>query len=351
MAQPALVTCLSRDLAWQVITAKCAELVKADASLVDRAVDYCRICAESAQRPDPGRLAELKTSETKLTTRIEFILNNPGDSEADHEENARVLKSVRAERARVQSERASLEAAASRPVKTPGREEVMAILDGLDVTLRRAAESDDEAHVTAVRRVVEIITGGRILITQAGEPVAKRGWLLGSFQVGLWAHLTQKISGCTDGTGTDQVVRVEFRKGTEAEKLADRVKAMRDEGLRMRDIAAKLGCHRNLVKKALTSWYAQRGQASPDGRGARHLLRLEGDAMPFYQRVAQEAKALSDQGLLLQEIAERLKCDRNTVTKTLRYAHERAGEPATDGRTRRRQLTRKMSKPYRRRSR
>ena len=55
--------------------------------------------------------------------------------------------------------------------------------------------------------------------------------------------------------------------------------------------------------------------------------------------------------LLLQEIAEQLECDRNTVTKALRYAYEREAQTAPDGRSRRQTLTRKCSKPYSRRRR
>jgi len=49
------------------------------------------------------------------------------------------------------------------------------------------------------------------------------------------------------------------------------------------------------------------------------------------------------EGELLQDIADRLQVDRNTITATVRWWHEEQGLPVPDGRTRRKGLSRKTS--------
>jgi site-specific DNA recombinase len=48
-----------------------------------------------------------------------------------------------------------------------------------------------------------------------------------------------------------------------------------------------------------------------------------------------------NEGLLLIEIAERLGCDRNVITKAIKHWHQSRGLPVPDGRARREELTRK----------
>jgi hypothetical protein len=49
--------------------------------------------------------------------------------------------------------------------------------------------------------------------------------------------------------------------------------------------------------------------------------------------------------MLLQDIAAKLKCDRNTVTQAIRYWHTSRGLPVPDGRTRRKSLKRQDQSP------
>ena len=65
----------------------------------------------------------------------------------------------------------------------------------------------------------------------------------------------------------------------------------------------------------------------------------------MYQRISDQVKQLCDDGLLLGEIAEQLTCDHNTITKARAYWHESRGLEVPDGRTRRKSLERKVSKP------
>ena len=62
-----------------------------------------------------------------------------------------------------------------------------------------------------------------------------------------------------------------------------------------------------------------------------------------------EHQTANDLITIAWEIAEHLHCDRNTVTKAMKFAYQSRGLPVPDGRTRRKSLDRKVSRPRRRR--
>ncbi len=347
LGEPALFTLLNRELAVKIVSDKCASLIRQDAALADRVAVCCREHAESTQRPDPSRLSELRVREQKLTRRIQFILDNAGESSEDRREDAVALAGSRAERARLRAGIAALEAAASRQVRIPARAEVQALLDELGAIMQRASSSGDEEEITAGRRTIEMITGGRIYVTQAGEPKPKRGWLRGMFQVRLLESVVEKVSGATLPTSEEHEAQVEFREPPPEAELADEVKRHYDQGLRIKDIAARLGIHRNLVVRALRHAFAELGQKLPDGRARWAALRVKSVDPPAYQRVAEDVMQLWRQGRLLQDIAKQLRIDRNAVTKAVGWWHASRGLPVPDGRARRKTLKVKTSKRYR----
>ena len=65
----------------------------------------------------------------------------------------------------------------------------------------------------------------------------------------------------------------------------------------------------------------------------------------MYQVISEDVFALLEQGLLIEEIAERQGCDRNTVTSAKKFAYTSRNLPVPDGRTRRKELDRKVSRP------
>jgi hypothetical protein len=122
-------------------------------------------------------------------------------------------------------------------------------------------------------------------------------------------------------------------------EIAERVKEAFDRGLRFEQIAVEVGCTKKLAAKAFRWWHLSRKLPVPDGRKCRDRLGAETLAMEISDKV----KALMDEGHLLQEIAERLSCDRNTVTAAIRHWFSSRGMPVPDGRTRRKALSRKTS--------
>ena len=88
------------------------------------------------------------------------------------------------------------------------------------------------------------------------------------------------------------------------------------------------------MTKLLKYWFESRGElVMPDGRGRRGMLKQKHMEPPLYQRIADEVMVLYRQEKLLQDIADTLRVDRNTVTAAIRWWHEIRGLPVPDGRT------------------
>jgi hypothetical protein len=123
--------------------------------------------------------------------------------------------------------------------------------------------------------------------------------------------------------------------------VADAVKEMYDAGVRFEDMATQLRCPRSWPAKALALWHRERGMEPPDGRSTRDRLPTD----PAIAELADRAKELWDQGLLMQEMAVALGCCRDTVTAAIKFWHTSRNFPVPDGRARRKELPRKPSRP------
>jgi hypothetical protein len=190
------------------------------------------------------------------------------------------------------------------------------------------------------------LVGGQIVVEEVQEPGRQRHWLRGAFTIRT-AALAASVrgqgmaGGAPAGADAGEEIVLDFREPRSYEEIADRVKALFDKGVSFADMAAEVGCHRNLLMKALRHWHAQRGLPPPDGRSCRKRL-----ARPsLAKEMADKAKELWDRNLLVREIAERLQCCEDTVTQAIGHWFRSRGLEVPDGRTRRKQLPRKGSPP------
>jgi hypothetical protein len=69
--------------------------------------------------------------------------------------------------------------------------------------------------------------------------------------------------------GEASEVVIDFREPTVAEQLADKVKALCDQGKLIKMVATDLHISRNLATRALAHWYERNGSPRPDGRSRR----------------------------------------------------------------------------------
>ncbi len=335
-------------MALQLTCQKLAELIRPDLVLIQDVIAACQQEAIRRQQPDPARLAEVRARHEKLGRQIQFVLTNVGDSDADRREAEETLRRLRSERAQAAADLARMEAETSRSVAIPSAQEVDGLLARMGDILAGAGGATTPEDEGMTRQVVELLTGGRIDLEQQGERRAQRGWLRGRFRLRLLSQLVAKATGgpCSDG-GEETEVVIDYRMPTEAEGLADLVKHYYDQGLLIKAIAAELSINRNLARKALECWFERRGEQPPDGRSRRASLGQKHLHPPRYQEMADEAKRLYDEGLLVGEIARTMQCDKNTITKALAYWHTSRGLPVPDGRTRRKSLKKPGSRPSR----
>ena len=148
-----------------------------------------------------------------------------------------------------------------------------------------------------------------------GERKAQRGWLQGRFRVRLLSFLVERVTGVRPLGRDDGVeVTIDYREPPEIIALSEKAKALYDTGMMNAQIAKELGCARSRVTKLLKYWFESRGLVMPDGRGRRASLKQKHMEPPLYQQIADEVMVMYRQEKLLQDIADTLKVDRNTVT-------------------------------------
>ncbi|MBL8798464.1 MAG: hypothetical protein JNM56_31505 [Planctomycetia bacterium] len=143
-----------------------------------------------------------------------------------------------------------------------------------------AATSNTEANAGKAREVIKLLTGGRINLYQQGERRRHAGWLQGRFSVRLLSFLTNQATG---RSAADTAV--------------------------------------NHTASAVRIDYREQTEHEWEG---------------------QRAKELYDQGLMYKEIAARLGCGPNWVTKLLQGWLGTHGQTLLDGRQRRALLARKQ---------
>ena len=274
-----LFSMLNRRLALRIICTKLSELIQVDPDIVTRAIAECRRVVDCEQQPDHTEMAQLRRRLDSVTSDIQFIMNAPGRSETDRSENCKRLAELRAERFDVERQLSEIAAAHARPRKIPTEPEVRETLKNCAEILEGAATSGSVEIQAAACRIIHDITGGRITMSQQGERMPKRGYLRGTFRLNRLRPVLDNLGVPPLGThGTEPIIELDFREPTDAERLADEVKELKDAGMLDNQIARELDRRypkrprpfsRAVVRKALGHWYARHGRQVPDRRRRR----------------------------------------------------------------------------------
>jgi site-specific DNA recombinase len=342
-----LYSLLNRLLALRLTCQTLADLMQRDETLVPAVITACNNQAAALQQPDPAQLQRLKVQYDKLTGRIQFIMDNPGDSEADRRESEATIKRLRQQRSAVAAEVSVLEEAQHRVVIVPSQAAVRDLIAQFGEILTAAAHGESEADTSRAREIIDLLTGGKIEMIQQGERKAQCGWLQGRFRLRLLAGVAETFTGVKVVENMEEpLITIDYREPTPTEAYADRVKELFDNGKLIKAIAAELGITRNMATKALDHWFESRGLAKPDGRSRRATLDQKHLEPPRYILIADEAMRLYNEGKLLQEIAVKLESDRNTVSKAIAQWYTSRGLVMPDGRTRRKKLDQPDSRPH-----
>jgi len=218
--------------------------------------------------------------------------------------------------------------------------------------LGESLKCDNPAAANALRGLV----GGEIVVTEIRRDGRKRFHLQGRFSIKSADVVNAATNTAMESDGEVTVpndclsedIVIDFVDLNPLVAKAEVAKRLYDRGLLNCEIAEELGCSRAMITKLLKFWFTSNNQEMPDSRGRLKQLGRRTRELPLYQRIADEMKRLADEGLLLQEIAARLGVDRNTVTAAQVFWHESRRLEVPDGRTRRKRLKRKSSRPRRR---
>ncbi|MDB5308826.1 MAG: Recombinase [Gemmataceae bacterium] len=344
--QRPLYSQLPRTVALRKTCARLADLLRADSELVCRVVAACRRYASEIQAPDPTRTGAIEARLAKREQRIKFILRNPGETDADQAESEVELRRLRKERTEDQTELDALRAAASRVVTVPAESDVLQLIDELADVLVAAANESDAAGSGQVRAVIDLLTGGRIDLVQAGEPKRRRGWLRGRFHCRLLETVSAKAVGVeiSDDSG-EREIEIDFRNVPESvpTSVVAEVATLYESGVLVKEIARRLEMNRNAVAGIIDDWHAERGLERQDGRSRRSKLAAKHLEPPSYQLLSEKVVERANHGALFGEIASEMGVHIATVRAAWVHWHVSRGLTAPDGRTRRKGLIRKSS--------
>ncbi|MCA9118230.1 MAG: recombinase family protein, partial [Planctomycetaceae bacterium] len=206
--------------------------------------------------------------------------------------------------------------------------------------------SDAPAAAGALRKLV----GGQIVVREIRREGRSRHYLQGHFSIRTSRVADALLPGdrrdpVTKEDEPEEQIVIDFVEPDPLAAESDQAKAMYDEGLLSVEIAERMKCSKSKVTKLIKRWFESRGLPVPDGRSRRGTLDRGQRIDPLYQQLADQVKACAEEGLLFAEIAGQLGCDRNTVTSAWVYWHESRSLPIPDGRSRRKNLSRKSRSP------
>lgn len=339
-AKRPLYSYVNRAQALQATCQAIADVFRADDDLVAQTIAAFQRAASALQQPDSRELDKLRNRSDRLSSQIQFVLSNPGETEVDRDESNQRLKQLRTERTGILAEIARREAALQRPITIPSENEVRLLIGKLEGVLLSAAQGNEPEDVGTLRQILEIMTGGQIKLEQVGERRAYRGFLRGRFNLDLISAL-QNLSGLGTGTSQNEPVEVvvDYREPAIAERHMAKVKELWDSNMLITSIAEKLGIDRHDVTDAIRIWHERNGlPVPPDGRVRRasvpekRLIPVDNTAL------IDEIKRHYDDGLLICEIAKKVGRERTTVRKYLDEWFRAHGIRRHDGRNRRKEL-------------
>jgi hypothetical protein len=324
-----------------------ARHIRQDEGLVATIVARCQEEAEKAQLPDPTILPKLHEEVDRYERQIQFAIDNLGDSPEDETLAQRQVKELKNRRSAALGQVARLKGLQKNPVRVPTDRDVRAMIDDLGNLLAMTGEEPDDESTPLLRRTIELLTGGRIDLFQLGESRRHGGWLQGRFRCRLLKYLIEQATGRAISVEDDGIdIVIDYRRPRPSEALAKEALRLDDADEHMRqEIAKMVGVSRGRLTGLLKQASADRGRPFVDGRTRRERLRRKQSIAPQYVEIADKVQALMQQGHLLQEIGNQLGEERHVITKAMQHWYKSRGLPVPDGRTRRRDLKRKTSKP------
>jgi site-specific DNA recombinase len=314
-----------RHVVLRLLCQRLSELLRQDNELIWKIISECQAQAAAIQRPDAGEIDRLERLIGDLKRRLDFNLQNPGETEEDLKESADIVRRLRAERNAAQNRLELVRAIAAEPVRVPTEVKVREMLQHLDdVICRAAANKLGHEESARARDVLKLLTGGRIEMRQQGE----RKEMQGCFRVSLLDVLVENIAGARPGRNDEGVdVVIDFKRPRKTGADADRAIRLWPDGEMSKDIAKQFGSVDSYVSRLLRIGAQRMGTTLEALKSERKKLPTDPALAPRYQRIADEAKGLWWEDLYpVGTIAKRLLCCSTvTVEAAKRWWYESRG--------------------------
>ena len=205
----------------------------------------------------------------------------------------------------------------------------------------------------AAAHALRDLVGGQIVVTEIRQPDRQRHYLQGRFTIRA-AAVAQALVGASNdvraagpaeaGAAGEEII-IDFRPPAQYEAESERAKELLDKGWLMVRIGEAMGKKKSYVRRLIEHWFTSHGLPVPDGRSRRSTLEQKHRVPPTFEALADSVLTLLHEGLLIEEIAARLDVCRDTITKVMKYLRTVRGLNIPDGRTRRKSLDHKVSRP------
>jgi site-specific DNA recombinase len=222
----------------------------------------------------------------------------------------------------------------------------------VDERLAHLGESLRESSPAAAKALADLV-GGQIVVTEIRKPGRERYYWQGRFTISITAVVravlkrsAEDMSAAPNEPPSYEIV-IDFREPHRYEIESETAKELWDKGWLMIDIAREMKKKQSYVRKLIKYWFESRQLPIPDGRGRRSTLAKKHQVPPMFESLATPVEALLKEGLLIEEIAERVGCCTATVAKVIDFLRAKHGLSIPDGRTRRKSLDHKVSQPRR----
>ena len=322
-----------------VLRLLCDELARridADVNLVEQVIKACRHAAEEHQRPNPADESRLKISLEKIKRGIDFTLKSPGDTEEDQANSMRVLRELRMDKARLDSEVRGLQTARKERPKVPTAKEVRKVMKELAKILTGASRSSDPEDRAALRGVIEELIDGPIRISQQGERKRQHGWLRGTLRLKYLSTVVNRFSNSAvvcDDEGIE--ISIDFKRPLKTDTKAEIAWQMHKDKKFHAEIAEALGgCCTSYVTKLLKYYADNNGLDWIDGRSLRLDFPHQNRKPALFKQIVNEVMVLYGKDTPIGEIATLCKVHPVTARKSIRWFHEQHTLKVPNGRTR-----------------
>jgi len=334
--QQHLYSQMPRKLTTELVADAICKEVFDNEEVLEQSVFAMVTAAKQLQQPDPDTLKKLEGQRKQVKGQLDLLLTNFSDDSIKLIEDK--LAEIRCELTRLDTEIVKHQRLVSKVVSVPTETEARELLKDYGKALKHFAFNSDGEDLDQARRIIQLVTGGRIDAFQRGEKAAQRGWCQLRFYANPAALLydAAAIPAEVEDCGGVPIV-IDIRKEAKVNPKIAMARELYDQDLFENEIAEKLGSGRASVCNWIRESYAAEGKSKPDGYKRRKRIEAA-RGLHHYQKISDQVFELAESGMKLQDIAELLETGRDVITKAYQHAREQRGLPPLDGRTRRKDL-------------